>query len=143
MKKLLPFFFFNSFNAKVAIILKPVNWFALQINWRVSIWWWIWHLMSYYFRYRTWRCSTILFLFTCGQRLWKVHTKVFILSKFESLFDSTFNKNEFFHGYFSSVEYIFWRTALGGSNHFSYRTHLNGTKKNKTTKIFYLPSQFF
>ena len=30
---------FNSLNAKVAIIQKPVNWFTLQINWLVSIWW--------------------------------------------------------------------------------------------------------
>ena len=25
-------------NASVALILKPVNWFAMQINWLVSIW---------------------------------------------------------------------------------------------------------
>ena len=29
----------NSLNAKVVIILKPINWFAEQINWPVSIWW--------------------------------------------------------------------------------------------------------
>ena len=28
---------FNPLNASVALILKPVNWFALQINWLVSI----------------------------------------------------------------------------------------------------------
>ena len=29
----------NSLNVNVAIIQKPVNWFAKQINWLVSIWW--------------------------------------------------------------------------------------------------------
>ena len=39
-------FFFNSLNAKVSIILKPVNWITKKINWLVSIWWQICHLMS-------------------------------------------------------------------------------------------------
>ena len=29
----------NSLNTKVATIEKPVNWFAEQINWLISIWW--------------------------------------------------------------------------------------------------------
>ena len=29
----------NSLKAKVAIIQKTVNWFALEINWLISIWW--------------------------------------------------------------------------------------------------------
>ena len=31
--------YFNSLNAKVIILQKPVNWFALQINWLVFVWW--------------------------------------------------------------------------------------------------------
>ena len=36
----------NSLNAKVVIKKKPVNWFAKQINWLVSTWWQLWHLIS-------------------------------------------------------------------------------------------------
>ena len=36
----------NPLNASVSLILKPVNWFALQINWLVSIWGQHWHLMG-------------------------------------------------------------------------------------------------
>ena len=32
-------------SAPVALIKKPVNWFAVQINWVVSIWGQHWHLM--------------------------------------------------------------------------------------------------
>ena len=35
----------DSLKAEVVIIKKQVNWFALQINWLVSIWWQLWHLM--------------------------------------------------------------------------------------------------
>ena len=37
---------FNSLNAKIAMIQKPINWFAEQINWLVSIWWQLWCLLS-------------------------------------------------------------------------------------------------
>ena len=37
---------FNPLNASVALIQKPVNWFAKQINWLVSIWGQQWHLMG-------------------------------------------------------------------------------------------------
>ena len=36
----------NELNANVALILKPVNWSAQQINWLVSIWEQHWHLMG-------------------------------------------------------------------------------------------------
>ena len=36
----------NSLNAKVAVIWKPVNWFAEEYD--VSIWWQLERLMSYY-----------------------------------------------------------------------------------------------
>ena len=36
----------NSLNTKVAIILEPVSWFVLQINWLVSVWLQLWRLMS-------------------------------------------------------------------------------------------------
>ena len=37
---------FNPLNANVALIQKPDNWFAQQIDWLVSIWGQHWHLMS-------------------------------------------------------------------------------------------------
>ena len=36
----------NPLSASVALIWKPVNWFAVQINWLVSIWGQYWHLMG-------------------------------------------------------------------------------------------------
>ena len=36
----------NLSNESVSLIYKPVNWFAQQINWLVSIWGQHWHLMS-------------------------------------------------------------------------------------------------
>ena len=36
----------NSLKAKIAIIWKPDNWFAVQINWLVSIWCQLWRLLS-------------------------------------------------------------------------------------------------
>ena len=36
----------NPLSASVALIWKPVNWFAVQINWLVSIWGQHWHLMG-------------------------------------------------------------------------------------------------
>ena len=36
----------NPLNASVALIQKPVNWLAEQINWLVSIWGHHWHLMG-------------------------------------------------------------------------------------------------
>ena len=36
----------NPLSASVALIYKPVNWFAQQINWLVSIWGKHWHLMG-------------------------------------------------------------------------------------------------
>ena len=37
---------FNPLIASVALIQKPVNWFAVQINWLVSIWEQYWQLMG-------------------------------------------------------------------------------------------------
>ena len=36
----------NPLNASIAPTQKPVNWFAVQINWLVSIWGQHWHLMD-------------------------------------------------------------------------------------------------
>ena len=38
--------FFKPLSASVALIWKPVNWFAVKINWLVSIWGQHWHLMG-------------------------------------------------------------------------------------------------
>ena len=40
------FVLFNRLNAIVALIQKPVNWFAVQMNWLVSIWGQQWHLIG-------------------------------------------------------------------------------------------------
>ena len=37
---------FNLLNVSIALIKKPVNWFAVQINWLVSIWGQHWHLIG-------------------------------------------------------------------------------------------------
>ena len=38
--------YINPLNASTAFILKPVNWFAVQINWLVSTWGQHWHLLG-------------------------------------------------------------------------------------------------
>ena len=37
----------NPLSAIVAVIEKPVNWFAQQIDWLVSVWRQDWHLMGW------------------------------------------------------------------------------------------------
>ena len=36
----------NPLSASVTLVEKPVNWFAQQINWLVSVWGQHWHLMG-------------------------------------------------------------------------------------------------
>ena len=42
----IPLGILKSLNASVAPVQKPVNWFAVQIIWLVSIWGQHWHLMG-------------------------------------------------------------------------------------------------
>ena len=78
---------FNPLNASVALIYKPVKWFAQQINWLVSIRGQHWYLMGYQFNNSISLCVKILLILML-KFIWSIKCSVLFVPviKFEKIF---------------------------------------------------------